>query len=379
MKKMLIGNVCPSRSWGGLEINVYRLSRWLKNRGHEVILYGYEDSPLYKACRDDGLEVRPLNSHSKFSDISLSIKLARMFRDDKVGLVISHLNNKFLLVTLAKLLAGNSLVLAYYQHMHVGVDKKDFFHSWLYNQLDYWITPVPILGRNVLDKTNVKAEIIRIIPFGIEMAPFSINQPDKFEARKKFNLPPEATIAGVVGRIDPKKGQHILIEAAKKVHQAGYPIHVAIIGGNTLNEKTGYDQKLHQLTAQLELNDYVHFLGHQHETEQAFAVLDIFCMTTGSETYGMVTIEAMASGLPVIGTNDGGTVDLLDEGKTGYLVKPFDPDELAMRIIYCLNHHEETLQVGQNAQKEALSKYSHERQLDLLEVLFDEIQKKGNH
>lgn len=378
MNKILLANICPSRSWGGLEINVYRLARWLKDRGHDNILYGFEGSPLYQACADDGLEVRPLNSKSKFSDIGWSFKLARMLQKDKVNLVFSHLNNKFLLVTLAKMLSGNSFMVAYDQHMHVGVDKKDFFHTWMYSKLDYWMAPVPILGRNVIAKTKVDPKIIRIIPRGIEMDKFSKNQPDKIEARQKFNLPIEAKIAGVIGRIDPLKGQHILIEATKKVHDAGHPIHVAIVGGNTLNETTGYDRKLRDMTDELKLNDYVHFLGHQKESEFAFAALDIFCMTTASETYGMVTIEAMASGLPVIGSNDGGTTDLLEHGKTGYLVKPFDSDELAEQIIYCLNHREEALAVGQNARKDALFKYSNTRQIDLLEELFDEIQKKGN-
>lgn len=379
MNNFMIGHVCPSRSWGGLEINVYRLSLWLKERGYESVLYGFEDSPLYNACQKADLEVRPLNNCSKLSDIKLSLKLARMLKEDRVKFLFSHLNNKFLLVTLAKILAGNSFFFAYDQHMHVGIDKKDFFHTWMYRHLDYWITPLPILGRNVVAKTKVAPEIIRVIPHGTDMEPFTQKLPDKYESRKKLKLPIDQIIAGVIGRIDPQKGQHVLIEAAKKVHDAGFPIHVALIGGNTLNESTGYDQKLHEMTTELGLNEYVHFLGHQDEAEYAFAALDIFCMTTGSETYGMVTIEAMASGLPVIGTNAGGTIDLLDHGRTGYLVTPFDADDLARQIIACLKNSDETKKIGSQAREEALSKYSKTRQLDLLEDLFVEAQKKGNH
>lgn len=374
MPKKLLGFICPSVSWGGLEMNVLRLACWLKKRGWEIILYGYEGSLLYRKAQENNIKVRDVPSRSKFADIFLAVKLARLIKRDKVNVVLLHLNRNILLTVLGKMFSRNFFKLIYVQHMHVGGKKKDFFHSWEYSHLDIWVTPLPTFVPILLEKINIDPQKIKVIPFGIDMEKFTSEKPDRMQARSLLKLPADVFIAGVIGRLDFKKGQHILIEACTKVHQAGYPLHLLIVGEESLNEQTHYAKYLHQLTEQLNLKEFVHFLPYQKEIETAYKALDLFVLTSQSETYGMVTIEAMACGLPIIATNAGGTKGIIKNDVNGFLVTPFEIDDLANTIIKVISDQKLRYRLAVQAKKDALEKYSHIRQCEMLEELLERLE-----
>jgi glycosyltransferase involved in cell wall biosynthesis len=198
-------------------------------------------------------------------------------------------------------------------------------------------------------------------------------KPEKSLARKLLGVPKDAVIAGVIGRLDPRKGQHILIEACRKVHQRGHKLHLLVVGDASLNEYTGYADHVKQLAGKLGLDAYVHFKPHMKEIEYAYAAMDVFALTSQSETYGMVTPEAMASGLPVVASAEGGTLDIVKNDVNGLLVKPYDPDELCEALVRILDDDNLAARLAWQAQSDAKNKYSHTHQCDLLEKLFEEM------
>ncbi|UCG61734.1 MAG: glycosyltransferase family 4 protein [Candidatus Zixiibacteriota bacterium] len=365
-----IGFVCPSTSWGGLEMNVHRLAVRLKRRGYRVVLYGNPLSILYQKLQSENIRVRSVISRSKFRDIFLAFVLARMVRQDEVDIVVLHLNRNFLLTTLAKIIARRPFKFVYMQHMHVGGTKKDWFHNWEYGKLDCWIAPLPGFKTILGQKIKLPPHKIEVIPLGIEVECFTDSKPDRAEARLRLNLPADVPVAGVVGRLDPKKGQHILIEACHQVRQEGHDLHVLLVGDKTASEETGYAEQLQQLTRDHELQDFVHFRPHMDDIEYAYAAMDIFTLTSKSETYGMVTLEAMASTLPVIGTAAGGTRDIIDDAHNGLLVRPYDAGHLAGAITRILTEGEFARGLARQARRDVIAKYSSHRQCDMLEGLF---------
>ncbi len=370
-----IGFVCPSTSWGGLEMNVHRLAVRLKRRGHSVVLYGNPMSILYQKLQAENIRVRPVISRSKFMDIFLAFTLARMIKQDQADIVVLHTNKNFLLTTLAKIVTRRSFKFVYMQHMHVGGTKKDWFHNWEYGHLDCWIAPLPGFKTILEQKTNLPPHKIAVIPLGIEIERFTDGKPERAEARRRLGLPADATIAGVVGRLDPKKGQHILIEACHEVRREGHNLQVLVVGDKTAGEETGYAEGLQQLTREHELQNFVHFRPHLDEIEYAYAAMDIFTLTSKSETYGMVTLEAMVSGLPVIGTSAGGTRDIIDDAHNGLLVRPYDAGHLAEAIIRLLDEGEFARGLARQARRDVIAKYSSHRQCDMLEGLFARLMK----
>jgi glycosyltransferase involved in cell wall biosynthesis len=257
--------------------------------------------------------------------------------------------------------------------MHIGGNKRDFYHAWLYRQPDAFITPVSWLADRVLEKTTVPREKLHILPRGIEIEPFTERKPDRLTARRKYGLPPDALVFGLVGRLDPKKGQDIVIEALSVVHAAGHRPHLLLVGDQSFAEGDRFAAVIHRRVEELNLAKFVHFHPHETEIEYAYAALDIFVMASKSECYGMVTVEALVSGVPVIGTNDGGTVSLIDPGRNGLLVEPGHVDDLARAMIRLIDDSDLRTEMGRQAASEA-ARFSHVAQCEAWEKLFDRME-----
>lgn len=354
-------------------MNVYRHSLWMTKRKYPFITFCPKNSPLWKACVEDSLPVCEYNIDSKLSDVLHVSKLIDDIQKNRSKIVVTHLNPNILATVLAKKLSQNYFTLIYEQHMHIGVDKKDFLHNWLYSNLDLWLTTTPFLKKKVLERTNIFEDKIKLIVRGFEIDRFITNQPDKNKARQKMELPLDATIIGVIGRFDPQKGQHLLLQAAAEIHKKGFPIHILLVGAKTANEETGYYEKLKQMVVDLNLSGFVHFRDFMKQQEYAMAALDIFTMTTNSETYGMVTIESMASERMVIGSNAGGTLDLIQNNVTGLHFETGNAKSLEEKILYCLNNPDKADEMAKKARIHMRDNYSTICQLDAWEKLINGI------
>jgi glycosyltransferase involved in cell wall biosynthesis len=354
-------------------MNVLRFLRWMKARGWRVGLYGNPDTRMYREARNFGIQVGPIVSNMHSGDLVNARRLSKMVRHDGVRWLITHRSQDLFLGVFARLFSGNTCRLIFHQHMHIGKNKKDLYHRWLYRQIDAFVTPVPWLAERVREKTSVPKDRLHIIPRGIEVARFTDAKPEKVAARSSLGLPPRAPLIGLIGRLDPKKGQDTVIKALARVHAAGYPAHLLLVGDQSFDEGDKYAASIRSLVEDTGMTDYVHFRSHRPDVETAYAALDIFVLASKSECYGMVTIEALTSGLPVVGTNDGGTVSLIDPGRNGLLVTPQDVAELSEALVSLLKEPEATAQMGLRARQEARVKFAHTTQCKAWEGLLEQL------
>ena len=372
-QRFRIASYCSSPSWGGLEMNVLRFLRWMKARDWPVALYGNPETKMILAAADDGIPTGPIVSKVRSGDLLNAWRLSRLIRKDNVGLLIVHRSLDLFLGVMARKLAGSNCRLVYHQHMHIGVDKKDPYHAWLYRQFDAFVTPVQWLADRVMEKTTVPSERLHIIPRGIEVARFTTEQPSREDARRRLGLPSDAWIVGLIGRLDPKKGQEIMVRALDLIHREGHPIHLLLMGDPTFNEGDDYARRVRDVIRKSGLEEFVHLNPFIEDVQTAYAALDCFVLASKSEAYGMVTIEALTSGLPVIGTNDGGTVSLIDHERTGLLVEPMNVEALAAALKRLLGEPGLARRLGEAAREEASVRFSHETQCRAWEDLIVEL------
>ncbi len=354
-------------------MNVLRFLKWLQERGWDVRLYAHSEARMFTQAAVWGIEAQAINAHRRYGDFLNAWRLARRLRHDGVRLLVIHRSQDMFLGVFARLFAGKKVRLIYSQHMHIGGTKKDFFHSWLYSQFDAWATPVPWLADRVKEKTTIPPEKIHVVTRGLETDKFTAGQPDKSEARRRYNLPTEALIIGLIGRLDPKKCQDVLIRALARLHTTGHRAHILFVGDQTFDEADEYAQEIKRLVRELGLSEYVHFRPHDDQVHHAYAALDIFVLASKSECYGMVTIEAMTSGLPVVGTSDGGTLSIIRSEENGLLVRPKNVDDLTAALLRLIENPELAARLGKTAREEALVKYSHTRQCESWEKLIREV------
>jgi glycosyltransferase involved in cell wall biosynthesis len=156
---------------------------------------------------------------------------------------------------------------------------------------------------------------------------------------------------GTLGRLHQEKGFDLLIEAAAKLRDRGRAFRLTIAGEGPAKAE------LKALADRLALSDRVDFPGWVSPAERLLAGLDLFVCSSRTESFGLVVIEAMAAGAPVVATDIEGPRALLGEGRYGRLVKPEAPDALAIAIGAALDDPQTTLERAMLAQAEAIAPY----------------------
>lgn len=363
-----IAFVCTSPSWGGLELNVLRLASWLTERGHPVTLYTGPGTPLFNEARKLGRPAVELQPHRKYFDFGAARSLHSRLRDSGIDTAMAFHRDDLDLMSWVKVFAGSRLTLIYQQHMQLGISRRDPVHTFRYARYDAWISPLEGLRDEVLSKTFVPAWKISVIPLGIETGRYSDPRPSRTEARNYFGLPDGGTTFGIIGRIDPGKGQQFLVETLREVRGRGHDARLLIVGSPTLEGRAaapgkGHAAELERLIDSLEIGDSVFLRPFVDDNRYFFRAVDACVMATPAETYGMVTIEAMASGVPVIGTDAGGTGEILDGGRFGLLYRPGDREDFIAKSEVVLEGRYGNRML-EAARAHVAEKYSHEVECD---------------
>ncbi|RME08693.1 MAG: glycosyltransferase family 1 protein [Anaerolineae bacterium] len=185
---------------------------------------------------------------------------------------------------------------------------------------------------------------IVVIPPGVDTGHFYPIPPD--EAKEFIGIPASDTMLLYVGRIEPLKGVGLLIEAIGRMRARGgldgRHLCISIIGGDphvSREEMSAEMARLHDLRLQNGLEDLVTFLGRrgQDTLPYYYSAADAVVMPSYYESFGMVALEAMACGTPVVASQVGGLAFLVQDGETGFHIPVGDVEALADRLTRLLN------------------------------------------
>jgi D-inositol-3-phosphate glycosyltransferase len=188
---------------------------------------------------------------------------------------------------------------------------------------------------HMMQDYEVRPEAIRVIPCGVDPAVFYPQ--DRLQARHRLGLPPGIPILLFVGRLQPLKGIATLLRSAQLIRRAHADMQVLIVGGgvdtNDPNE-TQERQRLQELMARLGLMRHVQFITAQPQDvlAQYYAAVDVLVMPSHYESFGMVVLEAMACGTPVVASRVGGMASTVLDGQTGFLAPVGDAPAFAEAV-----------------------------------------------
>lgn len=206
---------------------------------------------------------------------------------------------------------------------------------------------------------QAKDRKLEIIPPGVDTGHFYPIPSD--EAKLFVGLKPNDRMVLFVGRIEPLKGVSTLIQAMSQLGlgRERRPVHLAIIGGEpdaTAGEMSAEMKRLQQLCDELHMDQTVVFLGkrRQDTLPYYYSAAEVVVMPSHYESFGMVALEAMACGTPVIASEVGGLGFLVQDGETGFTVPDDDPDQLCRRLALLLDDPELRARMGTRAAQYAL-------------------------
>lgn len=165
------------------------------------------------------------------------------------------------------------------------------------------------------------------IPNGIDLERFKNVSLAQLFSCKRDDV---RTIVAYIGRIEPNKGFRILAQAAALLKERSW-IHYVVVGSTPKGQEKYTDETLKYIERE-GLEGVFHCLGVRRDIPEILASCDILCHPSYSDTFPLVIMEAMASSLPVIGTSVGEVPSIIEEGITGFVIKPGDPESLADRI-----------------------------------------------
>lgn len=348
-----LGYLCSSTSWGGLEMNQLKNASWMKERGHSVFVLCKENSPIEKASIELGIPVISIEKHRKYYDFKAGKRLANKIDENKITHLIVRDTRDMSVAVIAKRNAVMRVHLSYFMEMQLGVKKNNFFHTLRFSYFDLWSCPLNWLQKQVFTMTRINPKKVVVIPSGLDLRDFQTVL-SKQEAREKLDLPNDRMIFGLIGRFDPHKGQLLLLEALQKIDDP--TVGVCFLGEPTKEASSAYVDLMQKTIDENELGSRVFIRPFRKDVATFFYGIDAFVMASKAETFGMVTIESMACGTPVIASNAGGSPEILDFGKYGLLFEPLNAESLATKM---LKYRANPEMFSSDQLKEAVLKYDH--------------------
>jgi glycosyltransferase involved in cell wall biosynthesis len=336
---------------GGGEKMLWDLILEGRNVGVEWLVIFLEDGPLVKQIRALGIDVRIVQSgrlRQPHLLISAVVKIVTIAKSEGADIIFGWMWKAHLYGGLAAMVAN--LPAMWYQLE----EPSDA------NLIKRIANILPASSVLTLSKAGQEAQM-KIWPHrptplvypGVALDCFDpAILPSPVEARRKLGLPLDGSVIGIVGRLQRWKGIHVLVEAMPKVLRKYPDAHFVVVGG-THDLEPDYKTLLEKRVVQLGLGDCIIMAGLQQNVPEWMQAMDIFVHASDNEPFGIVIIEAMALGKPVVAATSGGPTEIITNGENGLLAPYGDADALAGAMLRYLDNPEFAGSVGLEAQKRA--------------------------
>ncbi|WP_053073723.1 glycosyltransferase family 4 protein [Bacillus sp. LL01] len=368
----------PPAIIGGLGQHVWELSRQLAQVGHQVMVVTPHTLGAPQMETVEGVTVyRAKEVESSYDDFHLfvaqtNMNLAERVRalSDQYRLDIIHAHDW--LVGFAARALKKSLAIPIVSTIHALEEGRSNLelsiqqrtNKWevaLINDSDVLIVCSPFMKKEVEKKIRDK-KAIHIIPNGVQLSHGTSESIMDFLNRKSYSH-----LVLFLGRMVPEKGITTLIEAARKILEK-HPECLFVIGG-----KGPFLSEYKAKVLNLGLEENILFIGFLNEVEKATMLqqCDILVVPSLYEPFGIVAIEGMAAGKPVIAAMTGGLSSIIEDEETGLLFNPGDGLDLSEKIKFSLGNPSVCATLGEKAMKEVKQKYNWEDVRDQTEAVYE--------
>lgn len=308
----------------------------LDSRRFETIcVYLTKNSDKPNFFKEKGCKVFYVSKKNRFRMFNPWViwKLSRVLKREKVDILHCHRHKPTVYGVIAATLAGTPTVISHVHGMSRTKNlKRKLTNFFVFKKVNKIVTIGEAVREDVL-KTNPSVQPDKVVSIGISIDyQRYVNVPlTKSQAKERLNLPQDSFVFGTVGRLAPTKGQTYLIRAFEKVKEALPSVQLILIGDGRLRNQLKYQ------AVETSYTDCVHFLGHRDDVPELLRAMDVFVFPSLAEGMGKALLEAMAAGVPCVGTKVGGIPEIIINNETGFLVPPKD-ENANVRVQSEYNH-----------------------------------------
>jgi glycosyltransferase involved in cell wall biosynthesis len=313
-------------TWRGGQNQVLLTVMGLRAAGHRAMLVAHPAGELRRRAAE-GLDFVPLAPGHEL-DLKAGWKLSRLLNRLRPDIVHAHDPHAVSTAALALSMSTAQPVPPLVASRRVDFRlKTNSFSKWKYRQVRSFIAASSAIAR-ILQKDGIPAAQIVTVHEGIDAD--RIAHIDASSVHAALWLPTPAPVGGNIGALVAHKGQRHLIDAAAIVVRDVPDARVVILGEGELRGALEHQVK------HLHLEKHVLLPGFREDVLALLKSFDVFVMCSETEGLGTSILDAMACGKPVVGTNTGGIPEVVEDGVTGVLVEPRDPESLAGAITTLL-------------------------------------------
>jgi glycosyltransferase involved in cell wall biosynthesis len=347
-------HIDTARSWRGGQNQVLVTVMGLRALGHRTMLVAHAQGVLRQRARE-GLDLLPLTARGEM-DLGAAWRLSRAIARLQPDIIHAHDSHGVAMAALAL-----SMSTARRKPPLVAARRVDFhlrgnaLSRWKYRQVDCFICVSEAI-RSMLIADGVRPERAVTVNEGIDLSRIEAAPPARLH--EELWLPHDAPIVGNVAALVPHKGQRHLIDAAALVVRRVPDARFVVAGEGELRPS------LERQIRDLRLQKHVLLVGFRPDVLSLHKAFTIFVLSSVTEGLGTSLLDAMACGKPIVGTLAGGIPEVVEEGETGLLVPPRDPEALADAIVTLLQDPALRERLGANGLRAARHRFSAERMVE---------------
>jgi 1,2-diacylglycerol 3-alpha-glucosyltransferase len=349
----------------------------LQEKGHDVYVFTFGDEDY----RDDEVNVirspgLPLLNTGYYFSFNYSLEARRLLR----SMDIVHVQHPFLSGSLAlRYCRPRRIPIVFTNHTRydlyaraylpvlpdvIGETALEAYMPAFCRACDLVISPSQGM-RDILKGMGVTTPI-EVVPNGVDLKP--LERPIQALDRREIGISPQSVVLIYVGRLGPEKNLSFLLRSFAGVAQAYEHVHLLLVGDGP--ERDNLETSVHYMN----ISSRVHFIGMVPRTDiyGYLAGSDAFVTSSVTEVHPLSVIEALASGLPVLGIDSPGISDTVEDGITGLLVKEEDLAAFTAKLVRLISEPELRKQMGMRA-REAAKNFSIERTSENMLNLYQKV------
>jgi len=354
---------------GGVGVHAYYLARYLPARGFDLAVGYGAGYPMDADMERLGLPVIHFSISrriSPFTNLRALWQVYRYLARNPVDILLMECSIAGFIGRVAGWFAGVPTRI-YCLQLYASHVWQSRAKQWVYRIIErtldafttHYVAPSRAMVRFGVKHRILRESDVTVIHNAITLSDKIIpDAPKRIQRRAELGLRPNGLVIGTLSRFEPQKGIPFLLRAAAAVHEKQPDVQFMIGGDGPLRAE------LEKLANSLGLSNVVHFVGWRIDVPAVLSCMDIFCMASLWESFGIVFAEAMAMGVPVVSTTVDGIPEVVAHGETGLLVPPADVPALAEALLTLVRDETLRAQMGSAGRKRAHELFDVECMID---------------